>query len=170
MVVKKICMMGAFAVGKTSLVRRFVHSIFSENYQTTIGVMISKKALVVDDCEYELVIWDLEGRDEFTDVRSNYLRGAAGTLFVVDVTRPHTLIVARQLREEVKRHVGDIPSLILLNKTDLADQWRLDQDLLLQLEQEGCVLLHTSAKTGEQVETSFITLVRAINSVPLNNE
>lgn len=164
MVVKKICMMGAFAVGKTSLVRRFVHSIFSDSYQTTIGVMISKKMLMVDDVEYQLVIWDLEGRDEFTDVRSNYLRGAAGVFFVVDVTRPHTLTVARQLRYEVQKHVGDIPALILLNKADLADQWRLDDDVLQQLEAEGCTLIRTSAKSGEQMDASFIALVRAMQN------
>lgn len=164
MVVKKICMMGAFAVGKTSLVRRFVHSIFSDTYQTTIGVMISKKALTVDDVEYQLVIWDLEGRDEFTDVRSNYLRGAAGILFVVDVTRPHTLTVVRQLRYEIQKHVGDIPALILLNKSDLADQWRLDGDVLQQLEAEGCALIRTSAKSGDQVDASFIALVRAMQN------
>lgn len=164
MVVKKICMLGAFAVGKTSLVRRFVHSIFSDTYQTTIGVMISKKTLRVDDTEYQLVIWDLEGRDEFTDVRSNYLRGAAGAFYVVDVTRPHTLTVARQLRHEVQKHVGDIPALILLNKSDLADQWRLDDDVLQQLEAEGCTLIRTSAKSGDQVDASFIALVRAMQN------
>lgn len=164
MVVKKICMMGAFAVGKTSLVRRFVHSIFSDSYQTTIGVMISKKSLTVDNVDFQLVIWDLEGRDEFTDVRSNYLRGAAGVLFVVDVTRPHTLTVVRQLRYEIQKHVGDIPALILLNKSDLADQWRLDGDVLQQLEAEGCTLIRTSARSGDQVETSFIALVRAMQN------
>lgn len=160
MVVKKICMMGSFAVGKTSLVRRFVHSIFSDTYQTTIGVMISKKSLSLDDQELQLIIWDLEGRDEFTDFRSTYLRGAAGALYVVDATRPATLTVASQLRSEVKKQIGDIPSLLLLNKADLTDQWRLDRSILDELEQDGCTLVRTSAKTGEHVEDSFIRLVR----------
>lgn len=164
MVVKKICMMGAFAVGKTSLVRRFVHSIFSETYQTTIGVMISKKKLTLAEQEFELIIWDLEGRDEFTDFRSSYLRGVSGVIFVVDVTRPHTLAVVRQLREEVRNHIGEIPALILLNKADLAEQWRLDAATLELLEDEGCTLLHTSAKTGANVEEGFLALLRSMTA------
>ncbi|HVL01554.1 MAG TPA: Rab family GTPase [Dongiaceae bacterium] len=164
MVVKKICMMGAFAVGKTSLVRRFVHSIFSETYQTTIGVMISKKQLSLDGQEFELIIWDLEGRDEFTEFRSSYLRGVSGVLFVVDVTRPQTLTVVRQLREELHDQLGNVPALILLNKSDLVDQWRIDTDTLEQLEQEGCTLLRTSAKTGANVEEGFQALLRSMTA------
>lgn len=164
MVVRKICMMGAFAVGKTSLVRRFVHSIFSDVYQTTIGVMISKKNLLVDGVEYELVIWDLEGRDEFTDFRSSYLRGAAGILYVVDVTRPHTLAVVQQLREEMKKQIGELPSIVLLNKSDMTEEWRLDTGMLEMLEQEGCTLLRTSARTGTNVDVAFQSLVQAMNT------
>ena len=163
MVVKKICMMGAFAVGKTSLVRRFVHSIFSDIYQTTIGVMISKKRLVVGEVEYELIIWDLEGRDEFTDFRSSYLRGAAGILYVVDVTRPQTLAVVRQLRDELAKNVGVLPAIVLLNKSDLTEQWRLDPGTLEQLEADGCTVLRTSAKTGANVDAAFLALIQAMD-------
>jgi small GTP-binding protein len=163
MLVKKICMMGAFAVGKTSLVRRFVHIIFTDVYQTTIGVMISKKKLTLNDEDYELIIWDLEGRDEFTDFRSSYLRGATGILYVVDSTRPHTLTVVRQMQEELKKNMGKLPAIILLNKTDLTDQWRLDGVTLELLEKDGCTLLHTSAKTGNNVEIAFLKLVQAMN-------
>ena len=75
---KKICMVGACGVGKTSLVRRFVESIFDESYQTTIGVKIDKKLLELDGREVTLVIWDLAGEDEFAQVREAHLRGAAG--------------------------------------------------------------------------------------------
>lgn len=162
MLVKKICMMGAFAVGKTSLVRRFVHSIFTDVYQTTIGVMISKKTLTLNNEEYELIIWDLEGRDEFTDFRSSYLRGATGILYVVDSTRPHTLTVVRQMQEELKKSMGKLPAIILINKTDLTDQWRLDGDTLELLEKDGCTLLRTSAKTGDNVDIAFLKLVQAM--------
>src|ERR1051325_7234218 len=71
---KKICMLGAYAVGKTSLVARFVRSIFSEKYHTTIGVKIDKKTLRVDDQELSLILWDLAGEDDFYQVRMSYLR------------------------------------------------------------------------------------------------
>ena len=65
MIQKKICMVGVLAVGKTSLVARFVESIFSKKYHTTVGVKISKKALQVSDQEWHLILWDLAGEDEF---------------------------------------------------------------------------------------------------------
>ena len=72
----KVCMLGAFAVGKTSLVQQYVNSIFSEKYQTTLGVKIDKKSLQVDGQQLELILWDLAGEDEFMEVRSSYLRGS----------------------------------------------------------------------------------------------
>jgi GTPase SAR1 family protein len=59
MIQKKICMLGAFAVGKTSLVARYVKSIYSDKYQTTVGVKIEKKTLQVDGQEWNLIVWDL---------------------------------------------------------------------------------------------------------------
>ena len=80
MIRKKICMIGAFAVGKTSLVRRFVQSIFDEKYLTTVGVKIDKKVVEVDGRQIMLMLWDLEGQDVYHSVRTSYLRGAAGYL------------------------------------------------------------------------------------------
>ena len=87
MIQKKICMLGAFAVGKTSLVQRFVKSLFSDRYLTTVGVKIDKKIVTVGDTEVSLVLWDLAGEDEFQSVQTSYLRGASGYLLVIDGTR-----------------------------------------------------------------------------------
>ena len=92
MIKKKICLIGSFAVGKTSLTRRFVSNEFSDDYLTTLGVKIERR-----DVEYgrtktvNLMIWDLAGRDEFAQVQKSYLVGAAGLLFVADGTRRETL-------------------------------------------------------------------------------
>ena len=75
MVTKKICLIGAFCVGKTALIQRFVHSIFSDRYLSTLGVKISKKQLVIDGVELTMVIWDLEGKDDYASVNFSYLRG-----------------------------------------------------------------------------------------------
>ena len=93
MLQKKICLLGAFGVGKTSLTRRYVSSIFSDQYLTTVGVKIDKKALSVGANEVNLLIWDIAGEDDINAVRTSYLRGAAGYLLVVDVTRAQTLEV-----------------------------------------------------------------------------
>ncbi len=78
MISKKVCLLGGFAVGKTSLVARFVHGVFSEKYLTTIGVKIDKRSMTVDDDELDLVIWDIYGEDDYQRVRMSYLRGASG--------------------------------------------------------------------------------------------
>ena len=109
MIQKKICMLGSFGVGKTSLVSRFVYSLFSEQYLSTIGVKIDRKSVVVDDAEVNLLLWDLHGDDEFQRVRASYLRGMSGYLLVADGTRAESLHVALDLQQLAKDTVGDVP-------------------------------------------------------------
>src|ERR1700675_4666549 len=90
MLQKKVCMIGSFSVGKTSLIQRFVSSIFSDRYLTTVGVKIDKKVVRVDGEDVTLVLWDLYGEDEFQKMRMSYLRGASGYLLVADGTRRAT--------------------------------------------------------------------------------
>jgi hypothetical protein len=158
---KKICLLGAFGVGKTSLTRRFVDSIFSDAYLTTVGVKIDKKTVAVGETPVTLLIWDIAGEDEVSAVRTSYLRGAAGYLLVVDVTRAQTLEVAKSIRERVATEIGDIPFLCLLNKTDV-DEWDIDDTRIEDLELQGWTMLRTSAKTGEGVENAFSDLARRI--------
>jgi small GTP-binding protein len=168
MIAKKICMVGAFGVGKTSLVRRFVYSIFSEEYQTTIGVMISKKNLTVDDQEYQLIIWDLEGKDELTEFRASYLRGVAGILYVADTTRPQTLSVVHELQGLVLKTIGKVPGIVLLNKSDLVSDPTIEDKNLDPLRLEGYPIVKTSAKDGSNVESSFEQLIRLMMKPVLN--
>lgn len=160
MIKKKICLLGSFAVGKTSLVRRFVHSIFSETYHTTIGVKIDRKTLSLGDETVNLMLWDIHGEDDFQKVKSTYLLGSSAYFLVVDGTRRHTLDVARSLHRLAVDTVGDIPFIVLLNKSDLDDQWDLEDDDLVQSAADGWTLVKTSAKTGEAVEEAFMELTR----------
>ena len=127
MIQKKICMLGAFGVGKTSLVSRFVHSLFSDKYLTTVGVKIEKKSVDVEGEQVDLVIWDIYGDDDFQKVRMSYVRGASGYLLVADGTRSTTLDTARALQDSVQRTLGAVPFILVLNKADLVDQWALDE-------------------------------------------
>lgn len=161
MLQKKICLLGAFGVGKTSLTRRFVDSIFSDAYLTTVGVKIDKKPVAVGDATVNLLIWDIAGEDDVSAVRTSYLRGAAGYLLVVDVTRAQTLAVARSIRERVGAEIGDIPFLCLLNKTDVAE-WDIADAQVDALQAEGWTVQRTSAKTGAGVESAFAELARRI--------
>jgi len=158
---KKICLLGAFGVGKTSLTQRYVSSIFSDKYLTTVGVKIDKKTLDVGATPVSLVIWDIAGEDEVSAVRTSYLRGAAGYLLVVDVTRAQTLDVARHIQARVATEIGDIPFLCLLNKIDV-ENWDIAEARFEELQQAGWTVERTSAKTGAGVEEAFTELARRI--------
>lgn len=158
MIQKKVCMLGSFAVGKTSLVSRFVKSIFSEKYLTTVGVKIDKKVLNLDGDDVQLMLWDLQGEDEFNRVRMSYFRGASGFLLVADGTRPETLDIALELKERVDDSVGDLPFIMLLNKADLEEDWEIGPEPTAALDGRGWTVMKTSAKTGQNVEQAFQAL------------
>jgi len=161
MVNKKICMMGGFAVGKTSLVARYVHSVFSDAYLSTVGVKISKKLVTVDGREITMVLWDMEGKDLYTTVNLAYLRGAMGFLLVADGTRLETLDVALELRETALAGLGsDIPHCLLVNKADIMGQWEVSPERIHALKEQGIPLFCTSAKTGQSIEEAFTVLAR----------
>jgi len=162
MLQKKICMVGAFATGKTSLVARFVHSIFSGKYQTTVGVKIDKKTVNCHGKELNLILWDLYGEDEFQKVRMSYLRGSSAYLLVVDGTRHSTLEKAFNLQIRVEETIGKVPFILVVNKSDLADEWEIEKVELDKLKQQGWSIILTSAKTGEGVEEVFETIAQKI--------
>ena len=162
MIQKKICLLGSFGVGKTSLVSRFVHSTFSEKYLSTVGVKIDRKDVSVEGTDVRLMVWDIHGQDEFQEVRKSYLRGMAGYLLVVDGTRPETLSVAMELHKLATDAVGNVPFVILLNKSDLEGHWQLDTNRLGEVVDKAWTICKTSAKTGEHVEEMFVKLARMI--------
>lgn len=155
-------MIGAFATGKTSLVAKFVYSIFSEKYQTTVGVKIDRRVVKVQDQELNLILWDLYGEDEFQKLRTSYLRGSSGYLLVVDGTRKSTLQTALDLQQHVEESIGTIPFILVLNKCDLEDEWELDSEKLEAIEKKGWTVIKTSAKTGLNVEEIFNSLALKI--------
>lgn len=162
MIQKKVCMLGTFAVGKTSLVRRFVESIYSDKYHTTIGVKIDKKLVQLENSELMLILWDIEGTETEFELRKSYLRGAAGYLLVADGTRQDTLYKALALQTRVEEIVGSLPFLLLMNKADLADQWSISERETTALKEKGWEVIQTSAKTGLGVEEAFHALAKKL--------
>ena len=160
---KKICMLGGFGVGKTSLVRRFVESIFSETYLTTVGVKIDKKTVALNDRTITLILWDVAGEDDIAPLRMSYIRGASGYVLVADGTRQTTLDVALSLRDRVEAECGVLPFVLLLNKSDLREQWQIAAQTLEDLPKKGCTARLSSALTGEGVEQAFHDLAVAIS-------
>lgn len=162
MLQKKICMVGAFATGKTSLVMRYVHSIFSEKYLTTVGVKIDKKTVNIAEKELNLIIWDIHGEDDFQKVRMSYLRGSSGYLLAVDGTRHETLEKALELQNRVEEAIGQVPFLLVLNKWDLKDEWEIETAEIDELVQRQWNVIKTSAKNGMGVEEIFQTLAKKV--------
>jgi small GTP-binding protein len=159
---KKIALLGAPGVGKTSLVRRFVESIFDDRYLTTIGVKVDKKTVSAAGRDVMLMIWDVAGAEESFSVPSSYVRGAAGYLLVVDGTRPETAGAGREIADQVRRDVGDLPFVLVTNKIDLVDAWRLQDADVLPLARSAAGVLRSSALTGEGVEAAFLSLAEAL--------
>jgi small GTP-binding protein len=160
MIQKKICMLGTFAVGKTSLVQRFVESIYTDKYHTTVGVKIDKKLVQASGQELMLLLWDIEGAETVHDLRKSYLRGAAGYLLVADGTRQETLYKALEIQARAQDTIGTVPFLLLINKADLIEQWNLEAREMEALAAKGWHVIETSAKTGAGVEEAFLTLAR----------
>lgn len=158
MIKKKLCMLGATQVGKTSLVQRFVQTIFSDKYHPTVGVKIDKKQVVLGGRDVSLLLWDVQGEDETYTVRPSYLRGASGYLLVVDGARRGTFETACALQETVQTLVGRVPFILILNKTDLSDTWEVDDAAVGALSAKGWTVTRTSALTGQGVEEAFLAL------------
>jgi small GTP-binding protein len=158
----KVCLIGATGVGKTSLADRFTHSVFSETYRTTIGVRIETAEVVHAGRQTQLVIWDMSGEDEFQSVQPAYLKGAAGCLLVVDGTRPDTLDTARGLLRRASEAAGDVPFVVVVNKSDLQHVWAVRSQDLAALRANAYAVVEASARSGDGVHRAFELLVEAI--------
>ncbi|MCB1773269.1 MAG: GTP-binding protein [Gammaproteobacteria bacterium] len=155
----KICMVGDFAVGKTSLVARYVHSRFSDAYLTTVGVKIDTRTLTVPSGEeIKLVLWDIAGKSELAGIDTNYLRDASAYLLVADTTRAETLDSVFKLQQQVERQLGAKPFSLLLNKSDLGDRQAVSEEQLARLSGDDWAYSRTSALTGDGVEHAFAQL------------
>lgn len=160
---KKVCLLGDFAVGKTSLVRRFVEGRFDDKYLSTIGVKISRRTLTIETNTVNLLLWDLAGGDEFSAVENGYLRGAAGALIVCDLTRRDTITSYQRYSQQLRAASPAAVVAFLANKVDLTAQRAISDDELdaLCLHLDG-PCYQTSAKTGQGVEAAFATLAQLL--------
>lgn len=160
---KKVCLLGSFAVGKTSLIRRFVEGKFDESYLSTIGVNISRKTIELEEIDLNLLIWDLAGGDSFNKTKELHLRGAVGALIVIDLTRHETLEYFYHYSQQLKMISPDATIIMVANKVDLESERVIsDEDLMLLSAEAGCAIICTSAKTGFQVEEAFFELAKGI--------
>ena len=163
----KVLLTGAAAVGKTSLVQRFIKNRFAANYKLTVGVDILTKDVEFRPGEFAtLSIWDIGGQQRFEFIRSTFYKGAAGALLVFDLTREQTFTETRKWLTEIRQFAGEnIPFVLIGNKADLlADVGVVidNNEARSFAENEKSIYIQTSAKTGENVDQAFTELTRRI--------
>ena len=173
LVTSKVCIVGDFAVGKTSVVERYVNNVFSEKYLTTVGVKVDTKEVALPDkgVQHKLIIWDVAGADRFGDTEFAYLRGAAGFIFVADGTRETTLATVENLRQAIDERYGRKTAVLLVNKVDLTELWESSEARIDAVAGGFDAVFRTSAKTGANVEDALTRLAdviidRAIEEAP----
>jgi small GTP-binding protein len=162
--VRKICLVGDFFVGKTSLATRFHNNTFSERYLATVGVSINTRDVKIDaNKSIKLVIWDLASIKDLTNVNINYLKSAAGICYVVDSTRQSTLGHALYLQKKITQFMGELPYVLMINKVDLKEEKEITPEDLQALNASNIDYLETSALTGNGVTEAFSWLAKKIS-------
>ena len=165
--VKKICILGDPAVGKTSLVGRYVLQQFGEEYLSTIGARVCEKKVELElggiRSTVELVIWDIAGQNQFTSVTPSFYRGAEGALLVCDPSRRETFRNLFRWDHQFRENAAGRNLVLLFNKSDLSDRWEVTREEAEALARQLDYPYHfSSAKTGDNVELSFSTLVHGM--------
>ncbi|MEH2061266.1 MAG: Rab family GTPase [Nostoc sp.] len=168
---RKICLFGDFGVGKTSLIRQFVESNFSDEYLSTVGVKLSRKLVgvpqkdLLDGQDLQLIIWDIEGSNKFKAVAQNYFQGSKGAVIVGDVTQPETL---NHIQEHIQTFLAVNPKsyiVVALNKSDMiAAEYLENIRKMYNFTTQNNILdtYITSAKTGNNVDEIFHTLANRL--------
>jgi small GTP-binding protein len=160
----KICMVGDFGVGKTSLVARFVRSTFSDKYLTTIGVKVDTKEVeLAGRGATKLVIWDIAGRSHLDALNMTYLRGASALLLVADGTRERSLNTALDLLMQSRTLLPEAAVVLAVNKLDLVERWEVAPAALAEL-RRTLPVHETSARSGEGVEAAFAEIATRLVS------
>ncbi len=162
-VIKKVCLLGDPAVGKTSLIKKYVYDVFDDTYITTIGTKVSKKEVqVTSNIKVTLLIWDVLGQDEYQFLHATYYQGSAAGLIVCDGTRQDTIAHVKKWVTNFRATVGNVPVIILVNKSDLLPPDFKNKELDDIAAEAKAKCIFTSAKSGKNVEESFKALTQAI--------
>lgn len=160
---KKVCLLGDFAVGKTSLIRRYVEGRFDDRYLSTLGVKITRKPIDRPYGALNLLVWDLAGGEDY-GAHSSYLLGAAGAVIVCDLTRRRTLAALETYTQQMRQANPAVALLYVGNKADLTAEHQItDADLRTLCDNLlGGPYLLASAKTGDQVDQLFLRLAEMV--------
>ncbi len=161
----KLCLAGEPAVGKSSLIKRFVLDMYDDRYIATLGTKVTKKTMMLKDhagvtVKADLIVWDVMGTRSIRDLlKEAYYHGAHGVMAVCDLTRRETLLELDSWSKAIETVAGTVPTQVVANKVDLGEARQIsDEDLEKFCRFRGWNFVTTSAKTGDNVETAFTVL------------
>lgn len=167
----KVVLVGDESVGKTSIIIRYTEKRFIESYKPTLGVDFAVKVVELKGADsrrksVKLACWDLGGQEQYRTLRKFYLSGARGCFIVFDVTSPGSFEHVVNWHKDVLNICGEVPCFLVGNKTDLADDRRISQDVGSELASKlGLEFFETSAKTGERVDDIFELMAKKLYKV-----
>jgi len=158
----KLCLAGEPAVGKSSLIKRFVLDMYEDRYIATLGTKVTKKTVALVDTDgtpvkADLIVWDVMGTRSIRDLlKEAYYHGANGVMAVCDLTRRETLLELDSWSKAIETVAGVVPTQVVANKVDLKESRQVsDEELDKFCRARGWNYVTTSAKTGENVEQAF---------------
>ncbi len=166
----KVCLVGDVAVGKTSLIKRFVQEAFDDRYIATVGTKVTKKTVDVIwkgvPATLDMMVWDIMGEKGFRALlRDAYFEGAQGVLAVCDLTRKETFYDLNNWVTMVRKQVGNVPIVFLGNKADLVERLVVTHEELESMGQiHNAPPFRASAKSSQGVNEAFLALAQAIGA------